>query len=65
MGNLFGRLAARHRAFILALAWFTGGFQFLMCAVVAELHLESVLAQLMNFVPQVLRGALELVLLGG
>ena len=65
MRNLLGRLLAHQRTFILACAWVLGWFQFLMCALVAELNLDSVLSQLAALVPPVMRGALEQVMLGG
>ena len=65
MRNLFLRLLARNRGFVLACAWVLGLFQFLMCALVSELDLENVLAQVLAFVPPVMQGALEQVLLGG
>jgi len=65
MRNLFARLLARNRGFLLACALVLGWFEFLMCALVAELDLENVLTQLLAFVPPVMRGAIEQVMLGG
>jgi ABC-type transport system involved in multi-copper enzyme maturation permease subunit len=65
MLNLLGRLLARNRVFLLACALVLGWFQFLLCALVAELDLQSALEQILAFAPPIMRGVVEQALLGG
>lgn len=65
MLNLLGRLLARNRVFLIACALVLGWFQFLLCALVAELDLQSALEQILAFAPPVMRGVVEQALLGG
>jgi ABC-type transport system involved in multi-copper enzyme maturation permease subunit len=63
--NLLGRLLARNRVFLLACALVLGWFQFLLCALVAELDLQHALEQILAFAPPVMRGVIEQAMLGG
>jgi ABC-type transport system involved in multi-copper enzyme maturation permease subunit len=65
MGNLSTRLWARHRGFLIACALLLGGFQFVLCAIVASMNLGSALEQILTFAPPIIRSMLEQSLLGG
>jgi ABC-type transport system involved in multi-copper enzyme maturation permease subunit len=65
MRNILMRLWLRNRAFLLACAGMLGLFQFLMCALVAELDIENALEQVIAFLPPVMRSVIEQTMLGG
>jgi len=65
MRNLLGRLLARNRGFLVACALVLGWFQFLFCALVAEVDLENALDQLLAFTPPAMRAVVEQSLLSG
>src|SRR5689334_23314366 len=65
MRNLLRRLASRHRVFLLASAALLAGFEFLICAIVANVDVPGALDQLLVFAPPALRAVLEQSLLSG
>lgn len=65
MRNIVARLFVQHRVFLIACAAVLGGFQFILCAIVAGLDLESALAQILMFAPPALRAMIEQTMLGG
>ena len=65
MRNLFTRLLARNRSFLIACALLLGGFQFILCAIVRSMNLESALEQLLTFAPPIFRSMIEQSVLGG
>lgn len=65
MRNLFRQLFTNNRGFLIASALVLGGFQFILCAIVASLNLESTLEQIMTFAPPIFRSMIEQSLLGG
>jgi ABC-2 type transport system permease protein len=65
MRNLLGRLFARNRGFLIASALVIGGFQFILCAIVVTMNLESTLEQIRTFAPPLFRAMIEQTMLGG
>ncbi|MGZ5104401.1 MAG: ABC transporter permease subunit [Usitatibacter sp.] len=65
MGNIMRRLAQRNLAFLLAAMLVLGGFEFLLCAMVASMDVEGAFNQLTMFAPPLFRAMIEQNLLGG
>ncbi len=65
MRNLFSWLAARNRGFLTACALLLGSFQFILCAIVSSMNIESTLAQVLTFAPPLFRAMIEQSVLGG
>lgn len=65
MRNLLSRLASRHRVLLLASAGLLAGFEFLICAIVANVDVIGALDQILVFAPPALRAMLEQSLLAG
>lgn len=65
MRNLFGRLWAQDRVFLIAFALVLALFQLLLCAIVASVNLEGALDQILMFAPPVMRALIEQSMLGG
>ena len=65
MLNLMRRVFERNGIFLLAVMLVLGGFEFLLCAVVASVDIESALGEMTKFAPPMLRTMIEQNLLGG
>jgi ABC-2 type transport system permease protein len=64
MRNLLGRLAARHRTFLIVTALVLSGFQLLICAIVGSVDLGTAIEQIRAFAPPALRPLLEQSMIG-
>ena len=65
MRNLLTRLSAKTCSFLIACALLLGGFQFILCAIVSSMNIESALEQILTFAPPLFRGMIEQSVLGG
>jgi ABC-2 type transport system permease protein len=65
MSNLLGRLARRHLTMIILSALILAGFQFLMCAIVANTNVNGALEQLMSFAPPMVQNVFGPTLMSG
>ncbi|HEX6559076.1 MAG TPA: ABC transporter permease subunit [Longimicrobiales bacterium] len=65
MRNMLRLLFVRYRVFLLLVSLLLGLFQFLLCAVVASMNLESALEQVLMFAPPAMRAIIEQSVLGG
>lgn len=65
MRNILGRLITQHRVFLLLISLLLGVFQFLLCAAVASMNIQSALDQVLMFAPPAMRAMIEQSLLGG
>ena len=55
MRNLLARLFAQHRVFLMLVTLLLGIFQFILCAIVASINIESALDQILMFAPPAMR----------
>jgi len=65
MRNLLRRLLARNRGLLIGCAMIVGGFQFIICAILVGLDLETTLEQVMAFAPPIFRAMIEQTMPGG
>jgi ABC-2 type transport system permease protein len=65
MTNILRRQLERNWIFLLAAMLVLGGFEFLICAIVASIDVESAFGQLTKFAPPVIRAMIEENLMGG
>jgi len=65
MGSIIRRQLQRNRVFLAATALVLAGFEFVLCAVVASVDMESALGQISQFAPPVIRAMIEQNMPGG
>lgn len=65
MLNIVRRQLERNWIFLLACALVLGGFEFLLCAMVASIDVESAFGEMTKFAPPIFRAMIEQTLMGG
>jgi ABC-2 type transport system permease protein len=65
MANLLRRQLERNRVFLLVVMLVLGGFEFLLCAIVASVDIETAMGHMLALAPPLLRAMIEQNLMGG